>query len=62
MTLALKAISLIGQNHAYNTSGTTRLFWGDMHMRTKSLVKVSLAFLDYCIGGISRRSGTRSPC
>jgi|GEM_PF-3225927 hypothetical protein len=44
MTLALKAISLIGQNHAYNTSGTTRLFWGDMHMRTKSLVKVSLAF------------------
>src|SRR5262249_37964079 len=44
MTLTLKAISLIGQNHAYNTSGTTRLFWGDVHMRTKSLVKVSLAF------------------
>ena len=44
MTLALKAISLIGQNHAYNTSGTTRLFWGEMHMRTKSLVKVTLAF------------------
>src|SRR4029450_4356992 len=44
MTLALKAISLIGQNHAYNTSGTTRLFWGEMHMRPKRLVKVTLAF------------------